>query len=116
MSGFGHFSRDAEELEREILKRGIALRIDWEDKAALRRYAHEALTCTPDCNWEKLHAPDSRERMLAELYALAILMLRTMEQSAEQGSLTHGGPVWKAFGRALIEESERLSQAPPAAP
>ena len=108
MSGFGHFARDALELEREILKRGIALKIDWDDKPALQRYAHEALTCSPDCNWDKLHAKDPRERMLAELYALSNLMLQTMRESAEQGEHTHGGPVWKAFGRALIEEADRL--------
>ena len=33
-------------------------------------------------------------------------MLLTMKQSAEVGVHTHGGPTWKAFGRALMEEYE----------
>lgn len=107
MSGFEHFARDAEDLEREIVKRGIALGIDWSDQARLREYAQEALNCTPECNWDMLHSPDRQERMRAELYALSVLMLRTMTESAELGIHTHGGPAWKAFGRALIEASER---------
>lgn len=117
MSGFAHFARDAEELEREIVRRGIAIGIDWDDAASLRRYAREALQCTPECNLAKLHSLDPRERALAQLYALSILMLLTMKESAEEGIHTHGGPAWKAFGKALIEESERLKQeskAPPA--
>lgn len=110
MSGFAHFARDAEELEREIVRRGIAIGIDWDDAASLRRYAREALQCTPECNLAKLHSLDPRERALAQLYALSILMLLTMKESAEEGIHTHGGPAWKAFGKALIEESERLGQ------
>lgn len=107
MSGFAHFARDAEDLEHEIAKLGIALGIDWDDEASVRRYAREALDCTPDCNLDKLHSADLRERWTAELYALSMLMLRTMQESAEQGIHTHGGPIWKAFGRALIVEAER---------
>lgn len=116
MSGFGHFARDAEDLEREIVRRGIALGIDWDDAAGLRHYARDALQRSPEFNLDKLHSPDPRQKMLVELYALSILMLRTMKESAEQGVHTHGGPVWKAFGKALIEESERLrheAKAPP---
>ena len=81
MSGFSHFARNALELEREIVKRGIVIGIDWDDRARLRELAREALSCTP------------------------------MRQSAQVGVLTSGGPVWKAFGRALYEESERLRLA-----
>ncbi len=108
MSGFGHFARDAEELEREIVKRGILLGIDWNDHAALRALAREALECDPACSLAALRDPDRQRRARAELFALAELMLRTMQQSAEIGVHTHGGPAWKAFGRALIEEAEVL--------
>lgn len=107
MSGFGHFDRDAQELEREIVRRGIALGIDWNDAAAVRALAREALACDPACNLEALRSPDLKRRARAELFALAALMLRTMTQSAEFGVHTHGGPVWKTLGRALIEEAER---------
>ena len=39
------------------------------------------------------------------LFGLANLMLRTMEESAGVGIESHGGPVWKAFGRALWAEA-----------
>lgn len=113
MSGFGHYARDAVELEREMLKRGILLGLDWEDEAALRAMAREALTCTPECNMQMLRDPDPRRRARAEFYALAMLMLETMRQSAEIGVHTHGGAAWKAFGRALIEEASRLGQDAP---
>ena len=32
MSGFGHYARTADELEREIYKRGLALGLDWDDQ------------------------------------------------------------------------------------
>ena len=44
-------------------------------------------------------------------------MLRTMQESAEEGVLTHGGPAWKAFARALWAESGQGNRAggqPPA--
>ncbi|THF62960.1 hypothetical protein E6C76_17005 [Pseudothauera nasutitermitis] len=108
MSGFGHFSRDAEELEREIVKRGIVLGIDWDDAAALRALAREALTRASEDNLQALRGQDLGARTKAELFALAELMLRTMRQSAEFGVHTHGGPAWKALGRALIEEAAAL--------
>ena len=39
MSGFGHYARTADELEREIVKRGIAIGLDWDDAARLRELA-----------------------------------------------------------------------------
>ncbi|THF60220.1 hypothetical protein [Pseudothauera rhizosphaerae] len=108
MSGFGHFAQDAEELEREIVRRGIALGIDWSDQAAVRVLAREALSCGPASSLEALRSPDRQRRARAELFALAELMLRTMAQSAEFGVHTHGGPVWKAFGAALIEEAAAM--------
>jgi len=51
------------------------------------------------------HVGDYRLRAKAELFGLAALMLRIMEKSADDGVLTHGGPAWKSFGRALWEES-----------
>ena len=36
MSGFGHYARTADELEREIVKRGIAIGLDFGDAVRLR--------------------------------------------------------------------------------
>ncbi|CAI07379.1 hypothetical protein [Aromatoleum aromaticum] len=107
MSGFEHFERDAIELEREILKRGILLGLDWADAAAMRRLAREALEGGAEHTNALLRDPDPQLKARGELFAFGVLMLRTMAESAETGLHTHGGPAWKAFGRALIEESGR---------
>ena len=110
MSGFGHYARTAEELEREIFKRGLMIGLDWQDPATLRRLAREALTCTTECRLGLLRDPDAALRGKGELFALTEMMLETMRQSALIGVHTHGGETWKAFGRALYEESEHLGQ------
>lgn len=106
MSGFEHFARDASELEREILKRGIVIELDWDDRNRLRAFAREALDGGAAHTRALLADPDPRLRARGELFALAVLMLRVMEESADTGVHTHGGPAWKAFGRALIEEAQ----------
>lgn len=106
MSGFEHFARDACELEREILKRGILLELDWSAHASVRTLAREALQGGASHTRALLADPDPRLRARGELFALAVVMLRVMEDSAETGVHTHGGHAWKAFGRALIEEAQ----------
>ncbi|NMF99801.1 hypothetical protein GPA27_20700 [Aromatoleum toluolicum] len=106
MSGFEHFERDACQLEREILKRGIVLELDWDDAAGMRKLAREALQGGADHTQALLADPDARLRARGELFALGVLMLRVMEESADTGVHTHGGPAWKAFGRALIQEAQ----------
>jgi hypothetical protein len=105
VSGFEHFAEDAVELERELLKRGIVLDLDWADATALRRLACEALRGGAGHLNALLRDPSPKLRAKGELFALAVLMLRVMQESAETGLHTHGGPAWKAFGRALIEEA-----------
>lgn len=107
MSGFGHYDRTAREVEQEMVKRGIALGLDWTDSATMRALAREALSCTSECRMGLLRNPDYTQRGKGELFALSELMLNTMRQSAQIGVHTSGGPVWKAFGRALYEESAR---------
>lgn len=43
MAGFDHYAQDTAEIESELVRKGIALGIDWSDKAAVRALAHEAL-------------------------------------------------------------------------
>ncbi|GAB1461497.1 MAG: hypothetical protein JNL37_11845 [Thauera sp.] len=104
MSGFGHYARTADELEREILKRGIAIGVDWDDPSRMRDLARRALSCTPACMMKLLRSPVRQDKLTGELFALSELMLQNMRESAEIGFETHGGPAWKAFGRALNEE------------
>ena len=112
MSGFGHYARTADELEREIVKRGIAIGIDWQDQARMRALAHRASSCTSDCMMKLLRSPLRHEKLTGELFALSELMLLNMRQSAEVGVHTHGGPAWKAFGRALYEEYDAGARPP----
>lgn len=109
MSGFGHYARTACELEREIYKRGIALGLDWEDHTSMRALAREALTGEAGNTMRLLRSPQRQEKLVGELFALAVLMMNTMRQSAEIGIHTSGGKAWKAFGRALYQESESLA-------
>jgi len=101
MPGFENYGREAEDIEREIVRRGLVLGIDWEDAAQVRTLAREALAArhvadTP----EDLHA-----RAKLELFGLAQLMLTVMRQSADDGMHTHGGAAWKALARALWQEA-----------
>jgi hypothetical protein len=106
MTGFEHYARDAEALEHEIARLGVAVGVDWNDPAAVRALAREALTGGAAHVETLVRSEHQVERAKGELFALAVLMLRTMEESAGEGIHTHGGPCWKAFGRALIEESK----------
>lgn len=119
MSGFGHYERTADELEREIVKRGIGIGVDWQDRARLRDLARQALGCDSGCMMKLLRSPIRQEKLTGELFALSELMLDNMRQSAELGVHTHGGPAWKAFGRALYEEYDagaRVDAAEPPRP
>lgn len=106
MTGFQHFSRDALDLEREIEKYGVVLGLDWGDSRAMRQLAREALDGGAAHINALLRDPDPQLRARGGLFALAVLMLRTMQGSAASGIHTHGGVAWKAFGRALIEEAD----------
>ena len=109
MPNFEHYGEEARRIETEIARMGIALGIDWDDEPAVRALAREALASRAD---DLDHVADARERRTRfELFGLAQLMLSVMTQSAEEGMETHGGPVWKAFGRALWLESGQPSRA-----
>jgi hypothetical protein len=49
---------------------------------------------------------DARLMGKMDLFGLAGIMLRTMEESATVGVESHGGPAWKAFARALWNEAK----------
>lgn len=105
MAAFENYAEEARRIEREIHRHGLLLGLDWNDEAAVRALAREALAChpadgQPDC------LPDTPERRAKmELFGLAQLMLKVMTESAGENIHTHGGPIWKAFARALWRES-----------
>lgn len=104
MSGFENFASEAAAIELELQRKGIALGIDWQDAGQLRALARAALDCKPggtDCGTD-----DPLEIARLELFGLAQLMLNVMRESAGENIHTHGGPIWKAFARALWAEHE----------
>lgn len=104
MSGFENYAAEAASIEIELQRKGISLGIDWTDEAQVRELARAALACKPGashCNFD-----DPIEAARFELFGLAQLMLRVMQESAGEHILTHGGPTWKAFAHALWAEHQ----------
>lgn len=105
MAGFEFFSEETRALEQQIVRLGIALGIDWSDEAQVRDLARGALSGSADNIHDAVKHVDYPGMAKAELFAVAALMLRVMEKSAQgEGVMAHGGPAWKAFARALWAE------------
>lgn len=103
MPQFENYPAEVASIEQEIVRKGIVLGIDWADEVQVRALAREALACRHDAAECQ---PDTLEkRSKIELFALAQLMLKVMAESADENIESHGGPVWKIFGRALWLES-----------
>lgn len=111
MAGFEDYARDTQEIELEIERRGIALGIDWQDEVQVRALAREALEhSAADAQLAAISPVNYRLLAKVDLFGLAGIMLKTMEESAREGIESHGGEAWKAFARALWAES-RLHNA-----
>jgi hypothetical protein len=109
--GIEFFSEEAHELEKQVVRMGIALGINWSDEAQVRELAREALNNGSRDIHEATKHEDCCMMAKAELFAVAALMLRVMEKSAEsEGVMTHGGPAWKAFAHALWTEHGNKAQ------
>lgn len=111
MAGFENYERDTREIELEIERRGVALGIDWHDEKQVRALAKEALDYSgTDLKVAATEPVDYAQLAKIELFGLAGLMLRTMQESAAIGFASHGGDAWKAFAHALWAE-KKLRQA-----
>lgn len=107
MAGFEHYAQDTNEIEQEIVRKGIVLGIDWSDEAQVRALAREALEhSAEDIKLAATGPADYRLLAKVDLFGLAALMLKTMEESAVAGLQSHGGTAWKAFAKALWAEAE----------
>jgi hypothetical protein len=105
MASFENYTEEASRIEREIARHGVILGIDWNDGNAVRALAREALAYRPGEDAKVSHDDPVRWRTKVDLFGLAQLMLKVMTESAGENLETHGGPAWKAFGRALWQES-----------
>lgn len=88
-------------IETELMRKMIALGFDWHDETKMSQLAAECKTFGP-AQAQAAYASNDREQVTkAELFALASLMMRTMEEAANEGRDVHGGEVWKALGKHL---------------
>jgi hypothetical protein len=111
MAGFENYGADTGEIEREIERKGIVLGVDWTDEVQVRALAREALEhIQDDVRIAVSGTVDCKLLAKVELFGLAGMMLKTMEESASIGIESHGGDAWKAFAKALWAEKE-LRQA-----
>jgi len=107
MAGFENYTIDTSEIEHAIERKGVVLGIDWSDKAQVRGLAREALNhVAADVKIDASQPIDYKLMAKLDLFGLAGIMLKTMEESAEVGFESHGGPAWKAFASALWAEGE----------
>ena len=105
MSGFGYYDRTAAEIERAIAVRGIQIGLDWADRVQVRALAREALHRNPEERLAMLRSQDSHVKARGTLFALSVLMLDILRQSAQAGVSISGGKIWKALELALHEAS-----------
>jgi hypothetical protein len=88
-------------IETELMRKMIALGFDWHDETKMSQLAAECKTFGP-AQANAAYASNDRVQVTkAELFALASLMMRTMEEAANEGRDVHGGEVWKALGKHL---------------
>ncbi len=107
MAGFENYTADTREIELEIERKGIVLGIDWTDEVQVSALAKEALDHSAAEVELAASSPIDRKLMAkVDLFGLAAIMLKTMEECAGVGFECHGGPAWKAFGKALWTEVE----------
>lgn len=105
MSGFENYAGNTKDIELQIERKGVALGIDWNNEAQVRNLAREALDpATRDIHVSTSAPVDYQLMAKLELFGLAAIMLRTMEESANSGVECHGGVAWKAFAKALWAE------------
>ena len=105
MAGFENYTEEVREIEQEIERKGIVLGIDWDDEIQVRRLAREALD--HDSGEQRISATSPLDPKLMaklDLFGLAGIMLKTMEESANVGIESHGGAAWKSFAKALWAE------------
>lgn len=105
MAGFENYGVSTKAIEQELVRKGIALGLDWSDEVAVRALAREAIRhMARDLDMVRRSRADLITKTKVDLFGLAGLMLKTMEESAGQGIESHGGLAWKAFARALWAE------------
>jgi len=89
------------QIEIEMIRHLLALGIDWHDDAAMKRLADECKKFGPKQAKAAYASQDRTQKTRAEFFALISVMLRTMENAAEENRDVHAGDVWKALAKHL---------------
>jgi len=88
-------------IETGIMRHMLALGLDWNDEVAMARLARECKTFSA-ADAQAVYASGDRTRKTrAELFAMVSIMIKTMEEAANENRDVHGGDVWKAFAKHL---------------
>lgn len=104
MSGFEHYPQEIRALELALERMGVALGIDWSDDAQVRALAREALSGEGERTMAAAAKGERAALARAELFGLAALMTKSLQESADEGVASAGGPAWRSFSSALLDE------------
>jgi|ERR1035437_5832718 hypothetical protein len=89
------------QIETELMRKMIALGLDWHDASAMKQLASECKVFGPGDVQAAYASNDQQRKTKAELFSLASLMIQTMENATLEKRDVHGGEIWKAFGKHL---------------
>lgn len=89
------------QIETGLMRKMIALGLDWHDVSAMKKLASECKVYGPADVQAAYASGDRNQITRAELFSLASLMIQTMENATLERRDVHGGEVWKAFARHL---------------
>ena len=89
------------QIKTEIMRHMLALGLDWHDEVAMAQLARECKAFSA-ANAQAAYASGDRTlKTRAELFAMVSIMIKTMEEAANENRDVHGGEVWKAFAKHL---------------
>ncbi len=95
-----HWS-EVSRIETELLRKMVALGVEWHDDVAMARLAAECRTYGPADAQAAYASHDPARIAQAEFFALVSLMLRAMQNAALEDRDVHAGQVWKSFAKHL---------------
>lgn len=104
MSELEKLAAEAKNIEAEIIAKGKILGIDWANGSAVRSLAQQSLA-SHDATLPIGFSMSSPEGMAKiELFGLAQMVLKVVQQGDEEETLALGGPIWSTFAKALLAE------------
>jgi hypothetical protein len=103
MSQIENHRVETSHIETELMRKMLALGLDWHDDATMMKLASECKAFGPAQAQAAFASSNMEAKIKADIFVLASLMMKTMGSAANEGREVHGGEVWKAFGKHLYE-------------